>query len=117
MENARKVSKRIRRICGKYLSVYGEHGKLGLFAGTKSSPNTRKVFKRIWRIRGKNLCVHGEDAKRLLAYSPYTPKDVKVCISRLIIIRIFNLFGFFLSTLQWVRKVYAARNVYAATLV
>ena len=32
MENVRKVSKRIRRIRGKYLSVYGEHGKLGLFA-------------------------------------------------------------------------------------
>jgi hypothetical protein len=31
MENARKVSKRIRRIRGKYLSIYGEHGKLGLF--------------------------------------------------------------------------------------
>ncbi len=32
MENARKVSKRIRRIRGKYLCVYGENGKLGLFA-------------------------------------------------------------------------------------
>jgi hypothetical protein len=32
MENARKVSKRIRRIRGKYLNVYGEHGELGLFA-------------------------------------------------------------------------------------
>ena len=32
LENARKVSERIRRIRGKYLSVYGEHGKLGLFA-------------------------------------------------------------------------------------
>jgi hypothetical protein len=32
MENARKVSKRIRRIRGKYLSAYGEHDKLGLFA-------------------------------------------------------------------------------------
>jgi hypothetical protein len=32
MENARKVSKRIQRICRKYLSVYGEYGKLGLSA-------------------------------------------------------------------------------------
>ncbi len=34
MENARKVSKQIRRILGKYLSVYEEYeeyGKLGLF--------------------------------------------------------------------------------------
>ena len=31
-ENAQKVSKRSRRIRGKYLSVYGEHGILGLFA-------------------------------------------------------------------------------------
>jgi hypothetical protein len=28
----RKVSKRIQRMRGKYLSVYGEHDKLGLFA-------------------------------------------------------------------------------------
>ncbi len=32
MENARKVSNRIRRKRGKYLSVYGENCKLGLFA-------------------------------------------------------------------------------------
>jgi hypothetical protein len=31
-ETARKVSKHIRRIRRKYLSVDGEHGKLGLFA-------------------------------------------------------------------------------------
>jgi hypothetical protein len=31
-ENAQKVSKRSRRIRGKDLSVFGEHGKLGLFA-------------------------------------------------------------------------------------
>ncbi len=45
---------------------------------TKSSLNTRIVFKHIQRIRGKNLCEHGEDAKRLLAYSPNTPRDIKV---------------------------------------
>jgi hypothetical protein len=60
---ARKVSKRIRRICGKYLSLYGEYGKVRLLWYTKLSPNMRKVFKRIRRICGKNLCVHGEDAK------------------------------------------------------
>ncbi len=38
----------------------------------------RKVFKRIRRMRGKDLCVNGEDAKSILAYSPNTPRDVKV---------------------------------------
>jgi hypothetical protein len=73
----------------------------GYLRYTKSSPNTRKVFKRIRRMRGKNLCVHGEGAKILLAYSPNTPKDIKVYIYSLIIIRIKNFFGFFLSTLYW----------------
>ncbi len=50
----------------------------GYLRFTKSSPNAQKVFKRIRRIRGKNLCVHGEDAKRLLAYSPYTPVYISV---------------------------------------
>jgi hypothetical protein len=98
-EIAQKVSKRSRRIRGKYLSVYGEHGKLCYLRYTKSSPNMRKVFKHIRRMRGKDLCVHGEDAKRLLACSPSTLKDIKVCIYSLIIIRILKFFGFFLSTL------------------
>ncbi len=68
----------------------------GYLRDTKSSPNTRKVFKRIRRIRGKNLCVHGEDAKRLFTYSPKSPKDIKVYLSRLIIIRMLNSFIFFL---------------------
>jgi hypothetical protein len=50
-------------------------------------------------MRRKNLCVHGEDAKRLLAYSPNMPKDIKACIYSLIIIQILKNFGFFLSTL------------------
>jgi hypothetical protein len=68
---------------GKYLSVFGDYAKIiyaymekmaiwGYLRYTKSSPNTGKVFKRIRRIRG-------EDAKRLLTYSPNTPKDIKVC--------------------------------------
>ncbi len=85
-ENAQKVSNRSRRIRGKYLSVYGEHGKLGLFAVHKIVSEYRKVFKLIRRMQGKNLCVHGVDAKRLLAYSPNTPKDIKVCMYWLIII-------------------------------
>jgi hypothetical protein len=88
MGNARKVSKRIRILRRKYLSVFLEYDNLGLMRYTKSSLNARKVFKHIWRIREKNLCIHGEDAKRLLAYSPYTPGDIKVCISPLIIIQI-----------------------------
>ncbi len=48
-------------------------------------------------MRGKYLCVNGEDAKRLLAYSPLTPRDVKVWISPKIIIRIKNFFRFLLT--------------------
>jgi hypothetical protein len=84
---------------GKYLSVFGEYTESieaymenmaiwDYLRHTESSPNTRKVFKRIRRIRRKNLCVHGEDAKRLLAYSPNTSRDIKVCISSLIMIQI-----------------------------
>ncbi len=71
----------------------------GYLRYTKSSPNAWKVFKRIRRMRGKNLCAHGEDAKRLLAYSPYTPRDIKVCLSPLIIIQIKIYLRFFLTTL------------------
>ncbi len=95
---------------GKYLSVIGDYAESiyaymekmanwGYLRYTKSSPNTRKVFKRIRRIRGKNLCVYGEDVKRLLTYSPNTPKDIKVYLSRLIKTRVLNSFIFFLSTL------------------
>jgi hypothetical protein len=69
----RKVFKRLRRMRGKYLSLDGD-----------------SVFKRIRRMRGKDLCVNGEDAKKILAYSPNTPRDVKVSISPKIIIRIKN---------------------------
>ncbi len=72
----------------------------GYLRYTKLSPNARKVFKRIGRMHGKNLCVHGEDAKRLLAYSHTTPRDIKVRISQLIIIRIEKNFMFSLSTLD-----------------
>ncbi len=98
-KNAQKVSNRSRRIRGKYLSEYGEHGKLGLFAVHKIVSEYAESIKHIRRMRGKNLCVHGEDAKILLAHSPNTPKDIKVCIYSLIIIRILKFFGFFLSTL------------------
>ncbi len=111
---------RTRRIHGKYLSTYGECAEsiwaylentlkvfkrtwriwqIGVNCGTQNRFHTPKVFKRIRRIRGKNLCVHGKDAKRLLAYSPNTPKDIKVCISQLIIIRMLKFFWMFLSTL------------------
>jgi hypothetical protein len=67
---------------------------------TKLSPNARKVFKRIRRMHEKNLCVHGEDAKRLLAYSHTTPRDIKVRKSQLIIIRMKKNYMFFLFTLD-----------------
>ncbi len=78
----------------------------------------RKVFKRIWRtwqirvicgtqnrlrIRGKYLNVLGECAERIYVYMEKTQreswrillirkKDIKVCISRLIIIQILKHF-------------------------
>jgi hypothetical protein len=75
MENALKVSKRIRRIRRKYLSVYGEHGKLGLFAVHKIvseygesiqtySENTWKESMRTWRRRKETLGVFSLYAKR-----------------------------------------------------
>jgi hypothetical protein len=59
-----------------YLSVYGEYGECRVVCGTQNC----------LQIRGKNLCVQ-EDAKRLLAYLENTPRDIKVCISQLIIIQ------------------------------
>jgi hypothetical protein len=58
MKNAGKISKRIRKMHGKYLSVYGEYGECrGCLRYSKSSPNTRKV-----------LTVFGEFAERIYAY-------------------------------------------------
>jgi hypothetical protein len=75
MGNAWKVSKRIRRLRRKYLSVYGEYGNLGLFAVHKivsecpesiqtHSENTRKEFMRPWRRRKETLGVFSLCAKR-----------------------------------------------------
>ena len=75
MGNAWKVSKRIRRLRRKYLSVYGEYGNLGLFAVHKivsecaesiqtHSENTRKEFVRPWRRRKETLGVFSLYAKR-----------------------------------------------------
>jgi hypothetical protein len=82
----------------RYLCIYAYMENManwGYLRYTKSSPNMRRVFKRIRRIRGKNLCVHGEDAKRLLAYFPYSQKDTKMCIYRLIIISILTFLDSF----------------------
>ncbi len=87
MESARKVSKRIWIIRGKYLRYMKNMENCYYLRYTKSSPITRKVFKRIRRVRGKNLCVHEEDAN--------TPKDIKVCISRLIIMEFKNFLDSF----------------------
>jgi len=57
-----------RECAESILSVYGEYGKCRVVCGTQN----------FLQIRGKNLCVHGEEAKRLLAYSPNTPRDIKV---------------------------------------
>ncbi len=75
MGNARKVSKRIRRLRRKYLSVYGEYGNLGLFAVHKivsecaesistHSENAWKEYMRTWRRRKETLGVFSLYAKR-----------------------------------------------------
>jgi hypothetical protein len=74
-------------MCGKYLSVIGEYAevlkriwRIWQIGVIYNSQNCLRIFKRIQRVRGKNLYEHGEDAKRLFAYSPNTPKDIKVFI-------------------------------------
>jgi hypothetical protein len=68
MENAWKVSECIWRIRRKYLSVYGENGKLGLFVVHKIiseyaesiktySENTRKESMHTWSRRKETLNV------------------------------------------------------------
>ncbi len=54
LENVRTVPKRIRRICGKYLSVHGDYGNLGLFAVHK---------------------IVSEYAERIYAYTEKTQRD------------------------------------------
>ncbi len=50
---------------GKYLSVFGENGKLGLFPGTQNH----------LRILEKYLNVFGEYAERIYAYMEWTLRD------------------------------------------
>jgi hypothetical protein len=74
----------------------------GYLQYTKSFLIAGKVFKHIPRIRGKNLCVHGEDAKRLLAYSPNTPRDIKLSNEHISVNNgtKYKKFRFFLSILN-----------------
>ena len=55
--------------------------------------NTRNICE-------KNKSVHGEDAKRLLAYSPNTPRDIKLTITQLIMGQNEKNLRFFLSVLD-----------------
>jgi hypothetical protein len=64
---------------GMYLSVYGEFGECRVVCGTQNC----------LQIRGKNL---------YLLYKN-TPRDIKVCISQLIIIRIL----FYLHYMEWIK--------------
>jgi hypothetical protein len=71
-ENTRNVFKRLQRMRGKYLRVYGKYDECRVVCGTQNC----------LRIRGKNLCVHGEDAERFLACSPNKPRAIIVRISQ-----------------------------------
>jgi hypothetical protein len=69
---------------------------LGLFAVHKIFSKYTESNIRIWRIRGKNLC--GADEKRLLAYSPNTPRGTNMIISQLIMVqhgKIFKVLTFY----------------------
>jgi hypothetical protein len=65
MGNARKVSKRIRRLRRKYLSVYREYGNFGVICGTQNR----------LRMRGKYLNAFGEYAERTSASMEKTQRD------------------------------------------
>jgi|LakMenEpi03Aug12_release.lakeMendotaPanAssembly.Ray.scaffolds.fasta_scaffold1108978_1 hypothetical protein len=87
MKHAGKVSMRIRRMRGKYME---NTANAGLFAVLKIVSEYAESFNRIRRIRRKNLYVYGEYSKSLSAYSLTTPRDIKVCISQLIVIQILS---------------------------
>jgi hypothetical protein len=66
MGNARKVSKRIRILRRKYLSVHGEYGNLGLFTVYKIvSECAESIY----------LNAFGEYAERIYAYMEKTQRD------------------------------------------
>ncbi len=65
MENVLKVSKRIRRIRGKYLSVYGEYDKFRIVNSTQSR----------LQILGKYLNLSGKYAEKIYAYIEKTQRD------------------------------------------
>ena len=63
------------------------------------SPNVRKETMGTLLRRGMTLHAIGECAKRLLAHSPTALSELKLLISRLIIIQIEKNFFFILSRL------------------
>jgi hypothetical protein len=65
IENALMVSKRIRRIRGKYMSVNGEYDKFRIVDSTHNR----------LQILGKYLNVFGEYAERNYAYMENTQRD------------------------------------------
>ncbi len=84
MENELKVSKHIRRIRRKCLSVFGE---FRVFCRTHVEHKTDSANENDLHILEeyeKNLCEHGEDTKRLFSYYPNTPRNIKMIISWLI---------------------------------
>jgi hypothetical protein len=62
-EKEKKKFKRLRRISGKYLAIFGEYTEniqayVKNTRYTKLSPNTRKIFKLIQRIHRKYILAH-----------------------------------------------------------
>jgi hypothetical protein len=89
MDNALKVAKRIRRIRGKCLTVYGEYEKFSIVNSTQNRLQVRGKYLNVFGEYAERIYayVHGEDAKRLLSYSPNTPRDTKLSISQLTMVQ------------------------------
>ncbi len=71
----------------KYFSVYGKYGECRVVAVHKIFSKYTESMNSIQIMCGKNLLyAYMEDVKSISACSLVTPRDIKVCISQLIII-------------------------------
>jgi uncharacterized protein YjhX (UPF0386 family) len=75
----RKVFSCIRRIRGKYLCIHEEYDEVRVVCGKKNvSEYVDCAFKLFRKIRRKYLSAYGANAKRILQYSPNTPRYIKL---------------------------------------
>ncbi len=76
------------------------------FIYTNSSPNTLKVFKCIRRICGKYFSTNGDSSKKILSFSPHTPKGIKLSLFRHIFDQFWNKFRSLIIFMdnEWAKK-------------